>query len=79
MLPSIFSHFIRIEADYFEKTMLVSTAAIIDALWYSLVAILVTGYNFKKFFEKKELLIQRLMGALLIIISIILFYKIIIS
>jgi len=76
---AIFSHFIRIEADYFEKTILISTAAIIDALWYSLVAILVTGYNFKKFFEKKELLIQRLMGALLIIISIILFYKIIIS
>ena len=74
---AIYSHFIRVEADFFEKTILVSTASIIDALWYSLVAILVTGFNFKNFIEKNNSKIQKLMGMLLIIISISLLYKLI--
>ena len=73
---AIYSHFIRAEADYFEKTVLVSTAALIDALWYSLVSILVTGYGLKNFFEIHESKIQKLMGTLLIIIAIVLLYKI---
>ena len=74
---AIYSHFIRAEADYFEKIILVSTAAIIDAVWYTLVSVLVTGYGFKIIFEKQKPLIQKLMGVLLIMISIILLYKLI--
>ena len=72
---AIYSHFIRIEADFFEKTILVSTASIIDALWYSLIAILITSYNFKNFIEKNYSRIQKSMGILLIIIAISLLYK----
>mgnify|MGYP001435950053 CR=1 FL=1 len=74
---AIYSHFIRIEADFFEKTVLVSTASIIDALWYSLVTILVTGYNFKNFIVKYNSIIQKSMGILLIIIAAGLFIKLI--
>ena len=74
---AIYSHFIRIEADFFEKTILVSTASIIDALWYSIVTILVTGYNFKSFIEKHNSIIQKSMGILLIIIAIVLLIKLI--
>tara|TARA_Y100000590_G_scaffold294959_1_gene332433 strand:- start:163 stop:777 length:615 start_codon:yes stop_codon:yes gene_type:complete len=75
---AIYSHFIRSQADILEKFILVSTASIIDALWYSVVSILVTGYNFKNFFEKNNVIIQKIMGTLLIIISLVLLYKLII-
>ena len=74
---AIFSQFIRVEANNLEKTILVSTAAIIDAIWYSIVSILVTGYGFKSFIEKKKSIIQKFMGILLIIISIGLLLKLI--
>ena len=74
---AIYSHFIRIEADNLEKTILISTAAIIDTVWYTIVSILVTGFGFKSFFDEKKSLIQKLMGILLIFISIGLLYKII--
>ena len=72
---AIFSQFIRIDANNTEKIILVSTAAIIDAIWYSIVTILVTGYGFKNFFEKKKSKIQNLMGIIFIIISITLLFK----
>ena len=74
---AIYSHFIRVEADLLEKTILVSTAAIIDALWYSTVSIIITSYSLKNFFENRNSIIQKIMGILLILISIILFYKLI--
>ena len=74
---AIYSHFIRSEADNLEKTILISTAAIIDTVWYTIVSILVTGYGFKSFLDKKKSSIQKLMGMLLIIISLGLLYKLI--
>jgi len=74
---AIFSQFIRIDANHIEKTILVSTAALIDAAWYTIVSILVTGYGLKSFFEKKKSIIQKLMGVLLIIISLALLLKLI--
>ena len=74
---AIYSHFIRIEADNLEKTILISTAAIIDTVWYTIVSILVTGYGFKSFLDKKKSSIQKLMGMLLIFISLGLLYKLI--
>lgn len=74
---AIYSHFIRSEADNLEKTILISTAAIIDTVWYTIVSILVTGYGFKSFLDKKKSSIQKLMGMLLIFISLGLLYKLI--
>ena len=42
---AIYSQFIDINASLLNKTILVLTPSIIDAIWYSLVAILVTGYG----------------------------------
>ena len=72
---AIYSHFIRIDADNFEKTILISTAAIIDILWYSLVSLLVTSFALKDFFDDKKSIIQKIMGSILIIISFVLLYK----
>jgi threonine/homoserine/homoserine lactone efflux protein len=72
---AIFSQFIQINATYLEKMILVSTAAIIDAIWYSIVSVLVTGYGFKKLLDSNKSFINKLMGILLIIISLILLYR----
>ena len=74
---AIYSQFIDINASFFNKTILVLTPTIIDAIWYSLVAILVTGYELKEILNKKKLIIQKIIGILLILIAFSLIYSLI--
>ena len=74
---AIFSQFIDINASFFNKTILVLTPSIIDAIWYSLVSILVTGYGLKEILNKKKFIIQKIIGALLILIALSLIYSLI--
>ena len=74
---AIYSQFIDINATFFNKTILVLTPSIIDAIWYSLVAILVTGYGLKEILNKNKFMIQKIIGILLIIIAFSLIYSLI--
>ena len=74
---AIYSQFIDINATFFNKTILVLTPSIIDAIWYSLVSILVTGYGLKEILTKKKLIIQKIIGVLLILIALSLIYSLI--
>ena len=74
---AIYSQFIDINATFFNKTILVLTPSIIDAIWYSLVSILVTGYELKEILNKKKFIIQKIIGALLILIALSLIYSLI--
>ena len=74
---AIYSQFIDINANIINKTILILTPSIIDAIWYSLVAILVTGYGLKEFFDKRKLIIEKLIGGLLIFIAFSLIYSLI--
>ena len=74
---AIFSQFIDINATFFNKTILVLTPSIIDAIWYSLVSILVTGYGLKEILNKKKFIIQKIIGVLLILIALSLIYSLI--
>ena len=74
---AIYSQFIDINASLLNKTILVLTPSIIDAIWYSLVAILVTGYGLKEFFDKRKLIIEKITGGLLIFIAFSLIYSLI--
>ncbi len=74
---AIFSQFIDINATFFNKTILVLTPSIIDAIWYSLVSILVTGYGLKEILNKKKFIIQQIIGVLLILIALSLIYSLI--
>ena len=74
---AIYSQFIDINASLLNKTILVLTPSIIDAIWYSLVAILVTGYGLKEILNKKKFIIQRIIGILLILIAFSLIYSLI--
>ncbi len=75
---AIYSQFIDINATFLNKTILVLTPSIIDTVWYSLVAILVTGYGLKEILNKNKFVIQKIIGILLIIISFSLIYSLII-
>ena len=74
---AIYSQFIDINATFFNKTILVLTPSIIDAIWYSLVSILVTGYGLKEILNKKKFIIQKTIGVLLILIALSLIYSLI--
>ena len=74
---AIYSQFIDINATFFSKTILVLTPTIIDAIWYSLVSILVTGYGLKEILNKKKFIIQKIIGVLLILIALSLIYSLI--
>ena len=76
---AIYSQFIDINASFINKTILVLTPSIIDAIWYSLVAILVTGYGLKEILNKRKFIIQKIIGILLIFIAFSLIYNLIIS
>ena len=74
---AIYSQFIDINATFLNKTILVLTPSIIDTVWYSLVAILVTGYGLKEILNKKKFIIQKIIGGLLILIAFSLIYSLI--
>ena len=74
---AIYSQFIDINANLLDKTILVLTPSIIDAIWYSLVAILVTEYGLKEILNKRKFIIQKIIGVLLILISFSLIYSLI--
>jgi len=74
---AIYSQFIDINSTFLNKTILVLTPSIIDAIWYSLVAILVTGYDLKEMLNNKKFMIQKIIGILLILIAFSLIYSLI--
>ena len=74
---AIYSQFIDINASIVYKTILILTPSIIDAIWYSLVAILVTGYGLKEFFNKRKFIIEKVIGTLFIFIAFSLIYSLI--
>ena len=74
---AVYSQFIVIEASFYFNTILVLTASLIDAIWYIIVSILVTGYGLKNLLIEKKLMIQKTTGIVLIIISLMLLYRII--
>ena len=74
---AIYSQFIDINASLINKTILVLTPSIIDTIWYSLVAILVTGYGLKEILNKRKIIIQKIIGGLLILMALSLIYSLV--
>ena len=74
---AIYSQFIWIEATFVFNTILVLTASIIDAIWYIIVSLLITGYGVKNFLIERRIFIQKITGSVLIVISLSLLFKII--
>jgi len=75
---AIYSQFISIEATFIFNTILVLTASIIDAIWYIIVSLLITGYGVKNFLIERRIFIQKISGSVLVVISLSLLFKTII-
>lgn len=67
---ALFSQFLRPEADLLEKGIMAATVLIIDAAWYSLVVLLVTHRTFVDRLRDNAVLIDRIFGALLILLAL---------
>ncbi len=69
---AVFSQFVRSDSTLLTNSVLVITASAIDCIWYILVALIVTSYGLKDFFQKRINAIQKISGIVLVIISILL-------
>ena len=69
---AVFSQFVKSDSTFLTNSILVITASAIDCIWYILVALIVTSYGLKDFFQKRINAIQKISGSVLVIISILL-------
>jgi threonine/homoserine/homoserine lactone efflux protein len=67
---ALFSQFIQPNAGALEKTLIASTAAGIDALWYSLVSILLAQTAVLSGLQRRATLLNRLFGGILIVLAV---------
>ena len=72
---AIFSQFIEISSTNLVKLTMVLITSSIDGLWYTILAIVVTGFGLKQFLENNTKIIQNISGIVLIFISIIILYN----
>ena len=66
---AVFSQFVKSDSTFLTNTILVITASTIDCIWYILVALIVTSYGLKDFFQKRINAIQKISGSVLVLIS----------
>ena len=69
---AVFSQFVKSDSTLLTNSILVITASAIDCIWYILVALIVTSYGLKDFFQKRINAIQKISGTVLVLISILL-------
>ena len=67
---AIFSHFTHTESSWTENTVMALMAAGVDAAWYTTVAWLVSGAKLTVLANKSWMYLQRIAGALLLVISV---------
>ena len=67
---ALFSQFIYINAKVFDQTILILVPGIIDTLWYILVSIIVSLYTVNNFIYKYKKNVERITGAVLIIVAL---------
>lgn len=66
---ALFSQFIRPDAPAVAQWMIAGTAAIIDILWYAAVALLLSRTAVLAQFQRHNLLLSRVFGAILIAVA----------
>ena len=69
---AVFSQFVRSDSTFLTNSILVITASAIDCIWYVVVALIVTSYGLKDFFQKRINAIQKISGTVHVLISILL-------
>ena len=66
---ALFSQFIRPDATLSAQLMIAATAAVIDALWYTVVALLLSRPAWSDYFTQHGSLLDRVFGVILVVLS----------
>ena len=66
---AIYSQFMSVDNNLFFNTFLIFTAGIVDTIWYIILTFLVTSNVALEFIKNKSILIQKIIGAVFIIIG----------
>ena len=74
---AIFSQFVHQDSDWFEAGLMGITAGVIDSIWYIAVALVVSRAIMPQIFQEKALIISKISGSLLILISVYLAFVVI--
>lgn len=67
---ALFSQFTRADAGALEVALLAGTATVVDAGWYAIVALVLSGRGFSGWLRRYGVWIERLTGALLVFIAL---------
>jgi threonine/homoserine/homoserine lactone efflux protein len=67
---ALFSQFMRPEADWVEKGIMVATVGITDASWYVLVVAMISRKTFLERLRRSSVLIDRIFGMILLLLAI---------
>ena len=67
---AIFSHVVHSDANRTEIVLMGGTAALIDALWYVAVALVLTGSNIGRILGDRSKVISRVSGSFLVLIAV---------
>lgn len=67
---ALFSQFLRPAFTWWEKSIMVVTAITVDAAWYILVAVAVSQPTILTLFKQREVFLNRIFGAALILVAI---------
>ena len=66
---ALFSQFIQPDATLSAQLMIAATAAVIDALWYTVVALLLSRPAWSSYFTQHGSLLDRVFGVILVVLS----------
>ena len=69
-LVAVFSQFINSDINILDRAIIAIMASVIDMAWYVLVALLLAGTSLIDNFRSNAVLIDRSIGAILILISL---------
>ncbi|MFL0797605.1 MAG: LysE family translocator [Cellvibrionaceae bacterium] len=67
---ALFSQLIHTDADWLEKTIMATTAAVVDGLWYCLVVLVITTHQASLQFNKASFCLSKIFGILLIVLAL---------
>lgn len=72
---ALFSQFIQPQATLTEKLIIAATAALIDALWYVLVALSLSRTTVTQRLQRHASLLNKVFGAILVVLSLTVFWS----
>ena len=67
---ALFSQFISPDASILERTIMTTTAALVDGIWYSLVALVLSQSTILNLLQKQSQWVNRLTGGILIALAV---------